>query len=104
MFTTLKQVTRFELEGRELIDVIKKETGRLIDGAEVPGDDSQGWLRIRVNKDSIDEYFFEEYNEMLAGNETDHYDPETFYEVFLCLKCQAGLIPEGMYHVHFTWG
>lgn len=104
MFTTLKQVTRYEMEGRELIDVIKKETGRLIDGAEVPGDDSEGWLRIGVSKDPIHQHDMDLYNEILAGRELEYYDAEQFYPVYLSLKCQAGLIPEGEYHIHFTWG
>lgn len=103
MFTTLKQVTRYEMEGRELLDVIEKETGRRIDGAEIPGDDSEGWLRINVNKDPIYQYDLDQYNGMLAGDKSNYW-PDTFYSVYLRLKCQAGLIPEGEYHIHFTWG
>lgn len=104
MFTTLKQVTRYEMEGRELLEVIEKETGRYIDGAEVPGDDSQGWLRINVSKGPIHQHYMDLYNEILAGRELKYYDAEQFYPVFLSLKCQAGLILEGMYHIQFTWG
>ena len=108
-FRSLKTETIHTLEGTEVNAYVEQKTGRKIDpvrNGDVCGDDSEGHLVVHVARRRDGLYSLSPGHEKMLKTfiETGVGQPTTIIDILLCELATRGDIPEGTYHIHYTWG